>query len=434
MADVIMPKMGDAMTEGKVLTWRKEVGDKVAQGEAIAEIETDKVNVDIEAEEAGTLVEIVVGEGQSAPVGAKIAAIGAPGAKPAAKPEEASSRLAEGKPAEAPGRPAPAAPAAAKPGTAAAATQPAAPRSTPAGLPTGAPVTDGRIKASPLAKKMAEEKGLDLSRVRGTGPEGRITKEDVEAALATQPGAPAAPATPMAPGAPAAEYVEQAPTRMRATIARRMVESKQQVPHFYITSEVTMDEALRARQQLHATLGEEHRVTVNDFILRAAALALRQFPNLNAAFVNGTIRHFTRVNLAIAIALPEGLIAPVLRDVDQKSIPQIGAEAKALAERARGGHLKPQDYEGGTFTVSNLGMFDFVESFIAIINPPHAGILAVGAAQPRAVVRNGQLSIASIMKLTISADHRVTDGAEAAQFVGEVKRLLENPFLLFLQA
>jgi pyruvate dehydrogenase E2 component (dihydrolipoamide acetyltransferase) len=238
----------------------------------------------------------------------------------------------------------------------------------------------------------------------------------------------------MAPGAPAAEYVEQAPTRMRATIARRMVESKQQVPHFYITSEVTMDEALRARQQLHATLGEEHRVTVNDFILRAAALALRQFPNLNAAFVNGTIHHFTRVNLAIAIALPEGLIAPVLRDVDQKSIPQIGAEAKALAERARVGHLKPQDYEGGTFTVSNLGMFDFVESFIAIINPPHAGILAVGAAQPRAVVRNGQLSIASIMKLTISADHRVTDGAEAAQFVGEVKRLLENPFLLFLQA
>ena len=436
MADVIMPKMGDAMTEGKVLAWRKKVGDKVAQGEAIAEIETDKVNVDIEAEEAGTLVEIVVGEGQSAPVGAKIAAIGAPGAKPAAKPAEVPSTPMGVKPAEAPGKPAPAAAATAAAGTAASATQAAAPRPT-GGLPSGATATDGRIKASPLARKLADEKGLDLSRVRGTGPEGRITKEDVEAALTVQSAAPAAtgaaPAASAPSGVPAAEYTEQAPTRMRATIARRMVESKQQVPHFYITTDVSMDEALRARQQLNATLGEEHRVTVNDFILRATAAALRKFPNLNAAFVNGTIRHFSRVNLAIAIALPEGLIAPVLRDCDQKSIPQIGAEAKALAERARGGHLRPQDYEGGTFTVSNLGMFDFVESFIAIINPPHAGILAIGAAQPRAVVRNGQITIASMMKMTISADHRVTDGAEAAQFVGEVKRLLENPFLLFLQ-
>jgi len=220
---------------------------------------------------------------------------------------------------------------------------------------------------------------------------------------------------------------------MRGTIARRMVESKQQIPHFYITAEVSMDEALRARQQLNATIGEERRVTVNDFVIRATALALRRFPNLNAAYVNGTIRHFSSVNIAIAIALPEGLIAPVLPDCNQKSIQQIGAEAKALAERARGGHLRPQDYEGGTFTVSNLGMFDFVESFIAIINPPHAGILAIGAAQPRAVVRNGQIIVASVMKVTISADHRVTDGAEAAQFVGEVKRLLENPVLLSLQ-
>ncbi|HEY6103356.1 MAG TPA: dihydrolipoamide acetyltransferase family protein [bacterium] len=435
MPDVIMPKMGDAMTEGKVLAWRKKVGDKVAPGEAIAEIETDKVNVDIEAEEAGTLVEIVVGEGQSAPVGAKIAAIGSPGAKPAAKPEETATRPSGTKVAEATGRSAQATPTGGKPEIPAAASPSGAARTTPAALPGGASVADGRVKASPLARKVAEEKGLDLSLVRGTGPEGRITKEDVEAALAVQAApAPAtgAPAMPAAPGAPIVEYTEQAPTRMRATIARRMVESKQQVPHFYIAAEVSMDEALRARQQLNATLGEEHRVTVNDFILRAAALALRKFPNLNAAFVNGTIRHFTRVNLAIAIALPEGLIAPVLRDCDQKSVPQIGAEAKALAERARDGHLKPQDYEGGTFTVSNLGMFDFVESFIAIINPPHAGILAIGAAQPRAVVRNGQISVVSIMKATISADHRVTDGAEAAQFIGEVKRLLENPFLLFL--
>jgi pyruvate dehydrogenase E2 component (dihydrolipoamide acetyltransferase) len=298
------------------------------------------------------------------------------------------------------------------------------------------------VKASPLARKLADERGLDLSHVSGTGPEGRITKEDVEAALAQatapvpQPAAPSAAAplpAPAAPGAQPAAYTEQAPTRMRATIARRMVESKAPVPHFYITAEVEMDEALRARQQLNATLGDTRRVSVNDFVLRATARALRTFPNLNAAFAHGTVRHFTQVNLAIAIALPDGLIAPVLRDCDRKSIPQLGAEAKALAERARGGHLKPQDYEGGTFTVSNLGMYDFVESFIAIINPPHAGILAVGAAQSRAVVRTGQIAIASVMKMTISADHRVTDGAEAAQFLGEVKRLLENPVLLFLE-
>jgi len=219
---------------------------------------------------------------------------------------------------------------------------------------------------------------------------------------------------------------------MRSTIARRMLESKQQVPHFYITAEVGMDEALRARQQLNATYGEQQRVTVNDFVVRAVALALRKFPNLNSAYVEGKIRRFRRINVAIAIALPEGLIAPVLRDCDRKSIVQLGQDAKALAERARSGHLRPDDYEGGTFTVSNLGMFDFVENFIAIINPPHAGILAVGAAQPRPVVRNGQLTTATTMQVTISADHRVTDGAEAAQFLGEVKRLLENPFLLFL--
>jgi pyruvate dehydrogenase E2 component (dihydrolipoamide acetyltransferase) len=418
MADVIMPKMGDAMTEGKVLTWRKKVGEQVAAGEPLAEIETDKVNVDIEAEEAGTLLEIAVGEGQSAPVGAKIAVIGASGATAAGKPAGAA-----------------AAPAGTSPAPAVSRTQaaPPSPRPAPGPAAPGAAARDGRVKASPLAKKLADEKGLDLSGVRGTGPEGRITKEDVEAAVAQAPAPAAQPADASAAGA-LPEYVDQAPTRMRATIARRMTESKAPVPHFYITAEVAMDEALRARQQLNATLGEERRVSVNDFVLRATALALRAFPNLNAAFVGGMVRRFTRVNLAIAIALPEGLIAPVLRDCDRKTVPQIGAEAKALAERARGGHLKPQDYEGGTFTVSNLGMFDFVESFIAIINPPHAGILAIGAAQQRPVVRTGQLTAASIMKMTISADHRVTDGAEAAQFLGEVKRLLENPFLLFLQA
>lgn len=424
MADVIMPKMGDAMTEGKVLTWRKKVGDQVSKGEPIAEIETDKVNVDIEAEEAGALLDIVVPAGQSAPVGAKIAVIGAPGTK--------VERNAKAPAAQ----PAPTKPAAPSQQTA----QSARPAPVTAATQTPAPAADaGRVKASPLAKRMAEERGVDLSGMTGTGPDGRITKEDVEAFLAARPaaapGAPGAPIAPTPPGRPAPQgpdYVDEAPSRMRSTIARRMVESKQQVPHFYITSEVGMDDALRARQQLNATVGEQQRVTVNDFVVRGVALALRKFPNLNSAYVEGKIRRFRRINVAIAIALPEGLIAPVLRDCDRKSIVQLGQDAKALAERARSGHLRPDDYEGGTFTVSNLGMFDFVENFIAIINPPHAGILAVGAAQPRPVVRNGQITTATTMQVTISADHRVTDGAEAAQFLGEVKRLLENPFLLFL--
>ncbi|HEU4798841.1 MAG TPA: dihydrolipoamide acetyltransferase family protein [bacterium] len=419
MADVIMPKMGDAMTEGKILTWRKKVGDQVSKGEPIAEIETDKVNVDIEAEEAGALLDIVVAEGQSAPVGAKIAVIGAPGTKVErnAKPPAAQPSTAR---AAAPPQPS------AKPATVTSPAQAASPA-----------VDAGRVKASPLAKRMAEERGVDLSGITGTGPDGRVTKEDVEAFLASRPaGAPAAPAAPAAApgraGPQGPEYVDETPSRMRSTIARRMLESKQQVPHFYITAEVGMDDALRARQQLHTTVGEQQRVTVNDFVVRAVALALRKFANLNSAYVDGKIRRFRRINVAIAIALPEGLIAPVLRDCDRKSIVQLGQEARALAERARSGHLRPDDYEGGTFTVSNLGMFDFVENFIAIINPPHAGILAVGAAQPRPVVRNGQLTTATTMQVTISADHRVTDGAEAAQFLGEVKRLLENPFLLFL--
>ena len=399
MADVIMPKMGDAMTEGKVLKWRKKVGESVKAGEPIAEIETDKVNVDIEAEESGALLDIVVPEGQSAPVGARIAVIGAPGTRVERTPAAPAARPAQPAPARTP------APAATPPAAAA-----------------------GRVKASPLAKRMAEEQGLDLARVPGTGPDGRITKEDVEAFLAAR--SPAGPARAV-DGGP--ESTDETPSRMRATIARRMVESKQQVPHFYITTEVAMDEALRARQQVNTSLGEGVRVTVNDFIVRAVALALRSFPNLNSAYADGKIRRFRRINIALAIALPDGLIAPVLRDCDRKPLLQISEEAKGLAERARSGHLRPEDYEGGTFTISNLGMFDFVESFIAIVNPPHAGILAVGAAQPRAVVRNGQLGMATTMKVTISADHRVTDGAEAAQFLGEIKRALENPFLLFVQ-
>jgi len=412
VADVIMPKMGDAMTEGKVLTWRKRPGDPVAKGEAIAEIETDKVNVDIEAEEGGVLLEILVDEGKSAPVGASIAVIGAPGQK--VQPRPAAAPAAQ--PAPAP---------------AAVAAGPA--RSTPA--PAAAAPTEAadRLKVSPLARKLAAEHAIDLATVRGSGPDGRITKEDIEALIATgtrpqpTPG-PAAP--PIAPSGPDVESVPL--SRIRQTIGRRMTESKQQAPHFYVTVEVGMDEALRARQQLNETLDDRGKVSLNDFALKAASLALRKFPNLNSSLADAAVRRFRRINMALAVALPEGLIAPVIHDCDRLTLGEIAARAKDLGERARSGHLRPEDLEGGTFTVSNLGMFGDVDSFVAIINPPHTGILAIGKATPRAVVRGGQIAAATTMKITLSADHRVTDGAEAAQYLIEVKRLLENPLLLVL--
>ena len=397
-----MPKMGDAMTEGKVLKWRKRPGDRVAKGEALAEIETDKVNVDLEAEESGTLLEIVVGEGTSVPIGATIGIIGTPGQARSEKAAVAPQPRGDVAPPASPPSPAPAAPAA---------------RSTREST---------RISASPLARRLATEHGIDLGTVRGSGPEGRIVQEDVEAVIA----AATAPGT--SPRAAGDDFDELPLSRMRQTIARRMAESKQHAPHFYVTVEVTMDEATRAREQLNEMLGEASKVTVNDFIVKASAIALRKFPSLNSSFAEGKVRRYHRIDIAIAVALPEGLIAPVLHNCDQKSLKTLGAEAKALAERARAGHLRAEDYEGGTFTISNLGMFD-IESFVAIINPPHAAILAAGRAQARPVVRHDAVGVASIMKLTLSADHRVTDGAEAAQFLMEIKRLLENPLQLLLE-
>jgi pyruvate dehydrogenase E2 component (dihydrolipoamide acetyltransferase) len=398
VVDVIMPKMGDAMTEGKILHWRKGPGDSVAKGEPIAEIETDKVNVDLEAEGGGVLLQIVVGEGETAEVGSTIAVIGEPGQKvePRAQPAEGPER-SRGTKAE----PQPAA---------------AGPERS-----RGAAKPDERVKASPVARKLAADHGLDLSAIRGTGPDGRITKEDVEAAAGRQPAA--------VPAAAGAEYEEQPLTKIRQTIAKRMLESKQQAPHFYVSVTVMMDDALGVRQQLNAGASDQRKISINDLVLRAAALALRAFPNLNTVLVNGRLRRHRRINLAVAIALPEGLIAPVIHDVDRKELAEIAEAAKSLGERARTGRLRGEDYEGGTFTVSNLGMYD-VDSFVAIINPPHAAILAVGSAQPRAVVRNGQVTAATTMTLTISADHRITDGAEAARFLVEVKRFLENPVLL----
>ncbi len=408
MAEVIMPKMGDAMTEGKVLRWIKHPGDAVESGEAIAEIETDKVNVELPAEEAGVLSEILVGEGGVAAVGAPIAMILRAGEKAGGGAPLATERHS------APGAPPPAPPTATP--------QPPPTVTTPERVPP-----EERIKASPLARRLAQERGIDLAGIQGSGPEGRITKEDVEAYAQRRAGA-GAPAAPTPTAAPPTAAEDVPLTRMRQTIARRMSESKQQAPHFYVTVEIQMDEALVLRARLNADLGEKV-VSVNDLVLKAAARALRAFPNLNATFTGESVRRHGEIHLGFALALPEGLIVPVIRHGDRKSIPEIAREAKALGERARSGHLHPDELQGATFTVSNLGMFD-VENFIAIINPPQAAILAVGTAQPRVVTDGATIRIAQVMKATLSADHRVTDGAEAARYLGELKRLLQSPTLL----
>jgi pyruvate dehydrogenase E2 component (dihydrolipoamide acetyltransferase) len=444
---VLMPKMGFAMQEGKILRWLKREGDRVERGEPIAEIETEKVNIEIEAFDSGTLLKIVAPEGATVPVGQVIAVLGEPGesveeALRAAGAEAAATQreaIGAGEGAEA-------TPVQAAAGAGVARVEPEshpelhAPAAVeqPAAPP---PEVEERLKVSPLARRLAQELGINLAEVKGTGPGGRITREDVEAyaaqrrAAAAAPPAAAAAAPPRPAPAPAVPgpvpAQEQLLSRMRQTIARRMSESKGPVPHFYLTSEIEMTEALRARQAANALLDDAQKLSINDLVLKAVALALRKFPNLNAAYAGDRVQLFSEINIGIAVALEGGLVVPVIRNCDQKSLPQIAQEAKDLASRARSGHLRPEELEGGTFTVSNLGMYD-VESFIAIINPPQAGILAVGSVLRRPAVKDDQIVITDLMKVTLSADHRVTDGAEGARFLQEVKRLLQNPMSLFL--
>jgi pyruvate dehydrogenase E2 component (dihydrolipoamide acetyltransferase) len=436
MADVIMPKMSDAMTEGRVLSWRKRAGERVEQGEVVAEIETDKVNVEIEAEASGTLSDILIGEGQTAPVGAVIAHIngGGEGAHPGRTGEPPAPASAEARPGDAakarpaePGRPAAAA---SRPGGTRAQAEPQA--GAPPTPPRAGRLPDAeRIKASPLARRLAAEHGVDLAGVAGTGPGGRIVERDIEAHLTAAPGAH----PPQPKAAPAGvEYEDVDLSRMREAIARSTVHSKQVAPHFYVTCEVDMGRARDLRAQLKDAYGEEAgRVSVNDLILKAAALALRAHPDLNAQFVEPhTLRRFHRVHLGIMVAVPDGLILPVLRDADRLPILPLAREAHRLIEGARERRLKQDEQTGATFSVSNLGMYD-VTNFVAIISAPQAGILAVGRIQDRPVAREGQVVVRPTMELTISADHRVTDGVGAAAFLVEVKRLLENPVLLLAQ-
>lgn len=412
-----MPKLSDTMEEGTVLEWKKKDGETVKQGEALAEIESDKASFDIEAEADGVL-SIVVDKGVPAKVGALIATIGAPGAQPPARPRpepEAPpappARTAEKKSAPPPQTAAPA---------------PAMSISTNAG-------PDGDVKASPIAKRLAAEMGVDLSSIAGTGPDGRIVKEDVLGAAGARPGAAARKAAPQpaAPprGAPATETVE--PNRMQATIARRMAESKATVPHFYVTVEARVDEAVRMRSQLKESVPGADKVTMTDMLVRACALALRKFPECNASWVDGRFVLKSAINIGLAVAPSEGmgLLVPIVHDADRKDLIQISIEARQAIERARSGRPAEGDLAGGTFSISNLGMYG-VDEFNAIINPPEAAILAVGAIKDAAVVDNGRVVAGKVMRMTLSVDHRVFYGATAAQFMAEVKRLIESPVTL----
>lgn len=439
MADVVtLPKLGMDMEEGTFVNWVKKVGDPVKAGDVIAEIESDKATIEIQSEFSGILLETMVESGQVVPVGAPIAKVGKPGEGSAPAPVAAP----------APAKPAAAAPAASAPAGNGKMTAPApaAPAATPAPAPAAPPEPEdatlpGGIRASPLARKLAQDRGIDLRLVKGSGPGGRITKTDVEgfkpgapaplaASAATARPSPAAAALAPAPTGP--DIVEEPISRLRQRIATRMVESKQQVPHFYVTTEIDMAPALTLRKQINEGLPDEQKVTVNDLVVKAVALTLRQFPNLNSHYYGEKYVRHQRIHIGMAVALETGgLLNVVARDADSTAISRLAQRNKEMIARARAGKVKPEDIEGSTFTVSNLGPYE-VEQFAAIINPPEAGILAVASARDVPVVINGEVKIGSRMKCTLSVDHRVSDGAEGAQFMQAFKKLLESPMRLLL--
>ena len=424
---VVMPKLSDAMESGKIIKWLKKEGDRIQGGDILAEVETDKADVEMEAFGAGVLRKILVPAGETAAIGALIGVIAEPGddiaalvaSAPAPVPAPAGAVSAT---APAP-RPAAATPSAPPTPVARPAAVVGAPAAVPAGLGQG--FQSGRVKASPLAKKIAAQTGVDLRLIQGSGPGGRIIRRDVEAA-----GSGAAPAIAMPAAAAGAEFEDVPLTQIRAAIARRMPLSKAPVPHFYVTSEVAMDHAWELREQLN-TLEGQPKISVNDLVIRACALALLKHPGVNASLQGDAIRVFHRAHIGIAVALEDGLITPVLRDCQAKPLAQIAVEARDLVERARNRKLRAQELSGATFSISNLGMFDVTE-FSAIINPPEGAILAVGSVRRVPVVDETGLGVGRRMMLTISCDHRVMDGAMGARFLQDVKRLLEEPLRLLV--
>jgi len=442
---VVMPKLSEAMETGKIIKWLKKEGDRIQGGDILAEIETDKADVEMEAFGAGVLRKVLVPAGEKAPVGTLIGVIAEPGddiaAVLASAPAPAAAGVGAAGSASARNNTRSAPSAAPTPSAAPAPAPPPRPAvvSTPApaapavnapavGIPAPiAPtaVATGRVKASPLAKKIAAQAGVDLRLIRGTGPGGRIIRRDVDAAAVTVTAVPAA-----APTVPAVEYEDRPLSQIRATIAKRLPLSKAPVPHFYVTSEVAMDRAWELREELNALEGQP-KVSVNDLVVRACALALLRHPGVNASFQGESIRVWHRAHIGIAVALDDGLITPVLRDCQAKSLAQIAVEARDLVERARVRKLRVTELSGATFSISNLGMYDVVE-FSAIINPPEGAILAVGSVRRVPVVDDGGLGVGRRMALTLSCDHRAMDGAMGARFLQDVKRLLEEPLRLLV--
>lgn len=411
-----MPKLTDTMTEGVVIKWHKHEGDRIESGDAIAEIETDKAVMDLEAFGAGTLRKILVPEQSTVPAGRLIAVIAAPD-------EDIAPLLAEAGTAPQPAGPPATPPQAVKP-TATAKGPSTRPPSRPTAPPPVATPPAAEIKASPLARRMAEEAGLDLESITPTGPGGRIIKEDVEQALAAKRAAPSA-------AEPVGEAWEVRPlSQIRKTIARKMIQSKAPVPHFYVTNEIDMERALTVKAEL-ADRQQPIKVTITDLIVRALAVALTRFPQFNASFQDDGIRYHQSIHIGVAVGLDEGLIVPVLRDCQSKGLIQIAEEARLLFERAKSRRLQPDEYTGATFSLSNLGMAD-VEQFSAIITTPEAAVLAIGKIKQIPVVENGRVAIRRRMMTTISCDHRVVDGLQAAKFLQTLKHELEEPTGLLL--
>ncbi len=407
---IVMPKLGFDMREAVLNNWLMTVGDSVNKGDIVAEIESDKATLELEAQTSGVLLQLLADPGDVVAVGGNLAIVGEAGEDVSAlmgSEQEQELELEE----EPSGKTA------------------VAPPTTAASVPANGEFPGG-VKATPVARRIAKDLGVDLRLVTGSGPDGRIRKADVEA---YQPAAAApAPAPTAFTPIPAGPDSEELPTtRLRQAIGRRMTESKTSVPHFYVTTDIDMAPALALRKQINAALPEGEKVTVNDMIVKAAALALRDFPNINASYNGETLIRHNRINVGSAVAVEGGLLTVVQQNTDLTPLAQVARDNRAIIGRARAGKIKPEDVDGGTFTVSNLGAFD-VDHFIAIINPPDAAILAVGSAQQVPVVVDGQLAIGTRMKATISADHRVTDGAEAAQFMQALKGILEEPLRLLL--
>jgi pyruvate dehydrogenase E2 component (dihydrolipoyllysine-residue acetyltransferase) len=432
---VVMPKLSDAMESGKIIKWLKKEGDRIQGGDILAEVETDKADVEMEAFGAGVLRKILVPAGETAAIGALIGVIAEPGEDIAAlvASAPAGAGAGAGSAAQKTSLRAEPAPASALRPASVTPSAPAAPAARPA-VVSGAPAVSGaglgqgagRVKASPLAKKIAAQSGVDLRLIQGSGPGGRIIRRDVEAAGSGV----TAPAVAMPAAVAGAEFEDVPLTQVRAAIARRMPLSKGPVPHFYVTSEVAMDRAWELREQLNALEGQP-KISVNDFVIRACALALMKHPGVNAALQGDAIRVYRRAHIGVAVALDEGLITPVLRDCHAKPLAQIAVEARDLVERARNRKLRAPELSGATFSISNLGMFDVAE-FSAIINPPEGAILAVGSVRRVPVVDETGLGVGRRVMLTVSCDHRVMDGAMGARFLQDVKRLLEEPLRLLV--